>query len=379
MKPLILFDHEIFAIQRFGGITRIFVELMRRLAVRHDIAVAWHRGFHSDGYDVSDFSGRLIGYCAMPESNFTPQALSDGSANCGSLSQFAQSLGKRVDVLHTTYFDPTIPNIVPHRKLAITIHDMIPEIYFKDIPRFESLLKGKAELIQRADLIFVNSMHTHADLKHFFPDLKAEVVLTPWASSLQDVVPALLPSSVESLGRPFLLYVGTRSKYKNFQVLMDAFAQFPELRQRFAVVVFGGTGDFLSPETKFFAKHGLTSTFHYVSGGDDVLKALYCRATALVYTSRYEGFGLPPLEAMENGCPVICCSTSSLPEVVGDDALFFSPDAPSELSQQLNHLVDEPSIMGSLIEAGKLRATRFNWQHTTELTVNAYKKILQFQ
>lgn len=375
MTPLVLFDHEMFALQRFGGITRVFVELMRRLAEREDVAVAWHRGFHVDDYVVDSFSPRLVRYWGMPAAGLVPGALADGELNLVSLRAFGRTLTRPVDLLHSTYFDPRIPDAVPHRKLAITVHDLIPELYFGGIPRFQPLLSDRAQIIARSDLIFVNSAQTQADLQRFFPTAKAKVELTPWASSLGPVIPSELPSAVAALTRPFLLYVGTRSKYKNFQVLLDAFARDRSLRQRFDVVVFGGSGAFLEPEQKFLFEHGLQESFLYLTGGDEVLKALYRSAAALVYTSRYEGFGLPPLEALENGCPVVCCGTSSLPEVVGDCALFFEPDSPAQLATQLGVLATDSAVAARLRLAGPVRASGFSWERTVEATVAAYASV----
>jgi glycosyltransferase involved in cell wall biosynthesis len=190
---------------------------------------------------------------------------------------------------------------------------------------------------------------------------------------MKDVQPAEL---LESCRKPYFLYVGTRSKYKNFQVLLDAFARSTWLKRNARVVCFGGSGPYLQPELDFMAQHGLMDNFSYLSGDDSVLKELYLHAQALVYTSRYEGFGLPPLEAMECGCPVVCCPTSSLPEVVGDAAVLFAPDSPEELAAVLQQVAEDQSQRAVLIAKGRAQAAQFSWERAAEQTLAGYRSLI---
>ncbi len=100
----------------------------------------------------------------------------------------------------------------------------------------------------------------------------------------------------------------------------------------------------------------------YVS--DDELKALFDRATCLIYPSFYEGFGLPPLEAMARGCPVISSNTSALPETCGDAATYCDPTDPADLAHAMRELVDNPAYRDQMVERGRLRASRFRWETT---------------
>jgi glycosyltransferase involved in cell wall biosynthesis len=158
---------------------------------------------------------------------------------------------------------------------------------------------------------------------------------------------------------------------------MRAFAASEWLRIHFKVVCFGGTSDYLEPELAFFREQGMRDRFIYCSGNDAVLKALYEGAVALVYTSRYEGFGLPPLEAMQCGCPVICCPTSSLPEVVGEAAVFFDPDSPEELTNCMRRVIEDKETREELIRKGSCQANRFSWERTADATLEGYRAICQ--
>ena len=111
--------------------------------------------------------------------------------------------------------------------------------------------------------------------------------------------------------------------------------------------------------------------------GDDVLRALYRDAAVFVFPSRYEGFGLPPLEAMAFGTPVVCSDAASLPEVVGDAALIFPAGDVGALADALSLVLGDVSVRGRLALAGPRRAARFTWERTAAGTVAVYREALE--
>ena len=312
----VLYDHQMFALQKFGGITRVFVELARRLSQQPDCSVSWYRGYHTNSYDVSDFQGRLGRYWATERlPAWVDRRWSREQVNAFGLRWFSRTIPGGVDIYHPSYFDPSVLPLVRSRRLAVTVYDMILERLMADLERFRPSLEGKRQIVERADLIFVISESTRRDLIELLGVDHRKTVLVYPASDIGNVPTGALPPELQ--GKPYLLHVGPRSKYKNFTVLQEAFARSERLRRELHVVCLGGP-EFQEPELQFFAEHGLTDRFLRVTGDDAFLKALYQHAVAFVYPSRYEGFGIPPLEAMTVGCPVVCCPTSSLPEVVGD-------------------------------------------------------------
>lgn len=370
----ILYDHQMFTIQRFGGITRIFIELMRELSKEQDCALHWHRGLYIDGYDIADFQKRLKRYWSFEKIPFLQRKRTKEAINKLSFKWFVRLFGRQYDIYHLTYYDYSLIDIAKAKKLALTIQDMIPEKYLVSMSRFHKLIEDRKRLIERADLIFVSSQSTQNDLLNMFQIDAGKVFITYWATRMKEITPMPAPNSV--LKRPYFLYVGTRSKYKNFEILMKAFASDEWLKSNFQVVCFGGTGGFLEPELKFFEQHNMTDKFIYLSGNDGLLKTLYMNAQALVYTSRYEGFGLPPLEAMECKCPVICCQTSSIPEVVGDAAVFFNPDSPEELAQCLHTVIENTTKRSEIIKKGENRGQLFSWKKAAKETLDGYRSIL---
>ncbi len=163
-------------------------------------------------------------------------------------------------------------------------------------------------------------------------------------------------------GRPFLLYVGLREGYKNFHRLLAAYSRSQLLKRDFDLVCFGGGA--LGGEERSRARDlGVpTARLRYVSGGDEALAQLYASAAALVYPSVYEGFGIPPLEAMSVGCPVICSNSSSLPEVVGDAAELFDPLDEDQIRSAMERVVMSEGLRKDLSERGRRRCALFSWQ-----------------
>ncbi len=371
----ILYDHQMFSIQRFGGISRIFIELMRELSANSECSIHWYRGWHKDGYDIQDYRARLGRYWAFPRETFKLQQNWNYDAiNKLTLNAFILTSGKKYDIYHPSYYDASLFSIVKSQKLVITIHDMILEKFLSNLVRFQKFIDAKRYLVERADLIFVNSRNTEKDLVELLNVNPQKIRITHWATRIQDICPAKLPNIC--CDKPYFLYVGTRSKYKNFNMLVQALAADKWLKSNFNVICFGGTSDFTEPELESIEVNNLRQNFIYLTGDDGLLKALYEQAQALVYTSQYEGFGLPPLEAMECQCPVICCPTSSLPEVVGDAAAFFNPDSVEELVACMKMVVEDRDERTLMLEKGLERASLFSWEKASKLTLEGYREII---
>ena len=134
---------------------------------------------------------------------------------------------------------------------------------------------------------------------------------------------------------------------------------------------------FNAEERKLINNLNLTNHIaHRGAVSDGQLAKLYGSSIALVYPSLYEGFGIPPLEAMSCGTVVIASDTSSIPEVVGDAGLLFNPKSTDELVDHLLSLVNYPSQRISLIEHGKKQVQKFNWEETTTKTIKAYRSLI---
>ena len=122
---------------------------------------------------------------------------------------------------------------------------------------------------------------------------------------------------------------------------------------------------------------GIAERVTFVAADDDRLAVLYRSADVFVFPSRYEGFGLPTLEAMASGTPVILPSTSSHPEVGGDAGIYFSPGNSEELAERLAQITQDPTLREELQVRGISRAASFTWQRTAALTAQVYRSVLR--
>jgi glycosyltransferase involved in cell wall biosynthesis len=167
--------------------------------------------------------------------------------------------------------------------------------------------------------------------------------------------------------------VGHRGGYKNFKGMLLAVASRKELRKDFDIIAFGGPA-FNASEIDLIHKAGLRDgSVHQISGGDAILGQLYREASAFVYPSLYEGFGLPLLEAMAHGCPVVSSNTSSMPEVVGQAGEYFSPIDIGEQADAICNVVFDLSRREGLVHLGNEQLNNFSWRKCAEETLDLYK------
>ena len=254
----------------------------------------------------------------------------------------------------------------------LTVFDLVHEKFTGQYSRFDPTSAEKAAAVARADHIICISKNTQRDLVELLavPMEKTSVVYLG-SSALKVNREGTLPRN----DRPFLLYVGVRGGYKNFKRLVAAFASSALLKRDFDLVCFGGGA--LSGEERRHAKElGISEgRLRHVSGGDDVMAQLYATAAAFVYPSVYEGFGIPPLEAMSVGCPVICSNSSSLPEVVGDAAELFDPLDEEQLRNAMERVVTSEGLRQELIARGRRRCAAFSWEGCAQETLSIYRKL----
>jgi glycosyltransferase involved in cell wall biosynthesis len=275
----------------------------------------------------------------------------------------------RFDLAHPTYY-----NLVTGREagdyrcpVVLTVWDMIHERFREELDAVAHV-EEKRRALHGADALVCISESTRADLLERYPALAGRTTVTHLASSID----ASLSHGPEPVpGRPYFLYVGFRAGYKNFDLLLSAFARVAPARPDAALCVVGAP--LTDEERRRVGELGLGDRLELFEHPSDAhLAKLYRSSVALVYPSLYEGFGIPPLEAMACGAPVVASDRSSLPEVVGDAGLLFDPDSADELTDRLYALLDRPAERERLIERGFERARLFSWEKTVRRTLEVY-------
>jgi glycosyltransferase involved in cell wall biosynthesis len=169
------------------------------------------------------------------------------------------------------------------------------------------------------------------------------------------------------------VFVGQRSGYKNFTKLVEAFSNSLHVKNDFKIVVFGG-GKFTPSEIELFNQLGITSNIQKMDGDDQVLSRLLNSSIAFVYPSLYEGFGLPILESMQAGCPVICSNVCSIPEVAGDAAILQSPMDIEAAVAAMQRLREDQDLRIHLVRKGFERIKKFTWEGAAAQTVSVYRR-----
>jgi len=249
------------------------------------------------------------------------------------------------------------------------IHERFPESF----AAWDSTSKEKAAAVKRADHIVCISENTRRDLIELFhvPPDKTSVVYLGFTLTHPVTKTGNKPE------RPYLLYVGSRGGYKNFERLLHAYASTELLQGQFDLLAFGG-GAFNAKEVELISSLGLSvRQIRQVGGSDERLAELYRDAAVFIYPSLYEGFGIPPLEAMSFDCPVACSNSSSIPEVVGDAALLFDPLSVESIGKAVVSLLQDQALRQTLVERGRERIKIFSWQSCAQQTADIYRGLMK--
>lgn len=287
----------------------------------------------------------------------------------------------RVDVFHGTNFRLRACGRLGS---VVTIHDLsaerLPGVAGR---RFgQRLASAKTRVTaQRADRVIVHSRSGATDVAACFGVSAERIAVVPLgvgpefypeSPATRDAVRARLASGREG----FILFCGSLEPRKDVPTLLGAFARLHDARDRYRLVLAGGGGR-ASPEvTGLVAALGLEEAVA-LEGYLEVaeLRALYAAAALFVLPSLYEGFGLPVLEAMACGAPVVAANTSSLPEVVGDAGLLVRPGDPEALAEAMARVLGDPDVAADLRRRGLERAKRFTWEETAARTLAVYRAV----
>ncbi|WP_072761975.1 glycosyltransferase family 1 protein [Rhodanobacter sp. OK091] len=364
----ITYDYQIFSKQRYGGISRYFHEIASIIPSIDGDYVEIFAPLYVNEYIGSSKATAVNGTKFSPN-KFTKLAVKFVNVSVTCLRNRTK---RNTDIFHETYY--SMLDCAPRSaKRVITVYDMIHERFPDLFSRYDVTHRAKRSALQRADHIICISENTRHDLieatnipieKTSVVHLGYSLITNPRSS------PSLVPEA------PYLLYVGARGGYKNFEGLLEAYSR-SNLHAEFSLVCFGG-GSVTSRESSLIHSLGIKpGKVVFLSGCDSLLSSLYVSASAFVYPSKYEGFGIPPLEAMSFGCPVVCSNTSSMPEVVGDAAELFDPHDPEGLREALEQVLSSPDRLRQLAALGHERIKLFSWEKCARETLDAYKHILQ--
>jgi glycosyltransferase involved in cell wall biosynthesis len=362
----IVYDHQVFSLQDAGGASRYHYQLARHLSLLQDISISAALGLNSNVYPfkslrrngntIFSLNTRMrpgIGRYVLNEVITGAWALTSGIWDVYHPSLYRAMPSVRAKALVVTHHDCT--------------HERFPEL-FRDVRR---ILRAKRRLFSSADAIICVSKSSQDDLLQFYSiDSRKTTVVHHGHEPIIGHSDLSLPSA--SLpSRPYLLFVGSRFGYKNFRSFLHAYAD-ARLNQQYDVVAVGG-GEWQQQEEMLLSSLDIAAHVTLIPVVDDsMLAEAYARAALLVYPSRYEGFGFPPLEAMSAGCVTAVARTSSLPEVCGDAAFYFNPLDPSSIASTLTEALNS-NERAAKVQAGFDVTRRFSWTDCANKTLDIYK------
>jgi glycosyltransferase involved in cell wall biosynthesis len=368
----IAFDPQIFSLQPYGGISRYFVETATRLAALPDTEVSVLAFAHLNAYLAAAPQGAVVGRSIT----VLPQSARSTLARVNVALARSWLARHPVDIVHETYYSPRPLSRSGKAKTVVTVLDMIHEKFPSLSAGSNRVMAEKRAAVERADHIVCISENTRRDLIECLgvaPERTSVVLL---GFSLQVSIP-MPPGPPPVLGgSPYVLFVGKRGDYKNFVTLLRAYAASTNLRKDFLLVCFGDE-PFNQAELNAARELGIgPDRLRHFRGNDDQLALFYRHAALFVYPSRYEGFGIPPLEAMSFDCPVVCSNTSSLPEVVGDAARTVDPDDADALRLAMEAVLGEKDLADDLRRRGRRRVAMFSWDECARQTRAVYASLL---
>ena len=363
-----MYDHQIFGWQEYGGISRYLYELALEMNRLPDTQASIVSATYINQYLAQDPTKlTVVGFCVPKIPKFGRVLRILNSWISWPLLKYLKP-----DIVHETYYSRF--SIAPKTsKVIITVHDMIHELFESNFSRLDKTSTAKKAAIERADHVICVSENTRNDLIRLFNTDPKKISVIYHGFSLDKTSMQASPIVFDA---PYILYVGSRFGYKNFERLLQAFAILKTGNSEVLLVCFGG-GAFTRNELLLANDLGLSSgDIIQMAGTDSILANLYTYAQAFVYPSLYEGFGIPPLEAMSCGCPVACSESSSIPEVVGEAGIYFDPLSPQTIADAIESLLENPDLKAKLIKAGFERIKRFSWWQCAVETRDIYDLVL---
>ena len=357
----IYLDNIIFSLQKAGGISVYWFELLGRLLSASNHLVIFEHDSAKDNICRKKLTADLplrqerFSLPFMANRYLPIQAKLDGPA-----------------IFHSSYY-----RISNQRNVAniVTVPDFTYERFRHGLPKFIHVWQKKHAL-RKADGIICISQSTKRDLLYFHPELQnknIQVIYLGAPEAFQVITDeSSIPEEIKrATAAKYILFVGARGGYKNFNVAVEVISQLHDYK---LILVGGGN---LTENEAANLKGKLPGRFQHFQQLDDVaLNILYNRACCLLYPSDYEGFGIPVIEAMNSGCPVVAVATSSIPEVSGRAGLLVEKPTPDRIIEKIK-LLEDATFRAALIDKGLEQANKFSWDRCYQETIEFYQTVFQ--
>ena len=362
----VFFDNQAFGLQQYGGISRYFCELITGINnIGQDnahLSLLWSNNVHLKEYNIP-----ILSY-PFPTRNRL-------LAKSNNIYNIIDSKIGNYDIYHATYFDDFLEQYIGPKPFITTFYDMTYERLshqFVELSNDKYIISQKKKIAKCASHLIAISENTKQDMVEILGIAPERITVIYLGSPLIQAA-YNVDTSISKINYPYLLYVGNRSGYKNFIPFLRSIANVL-MRHQIRLVCAGG-GSFTSEEQIIIQNLCLNELVKHQAINDTILQGLYKGATAFVFPSLYEGFGIPVLEAFSCNCPCIVSNTSSLPEVAGDAALYIDPTDQESMATAVENVILDNEVRKSLVQRGRQQLAHFSWQRTVRETLDLYKKL----
>ncbi len=353
-KINVFYDYQIMLLQKYGGISRYFYELLTYINKTDEA--------HADAFCLGNKNSYFQSYFNKLN-NKRMRGL--GVVN----RFFAKRKMKKYDIVHPTYYNPYVLK-QKHNKIVITVYDMIHELFSDMFSSDDTTVENKKDMIYGADHIIAISESTKRDILKLYPDISPDKITVIYIGS------NMMPNAEQvkiALPEKYILFVGNRGLYKNFNAFFKSVKPVLLNDPEMHLVCLGG-GAFNEEEKALLAE--VSDQVIQRNAYDAELAYAYSKAVCFVFPSLYEGFGIPTLEAFACDCPVVLSNTSSMPEVGGDAVVYFDPYDENDMRDKIEKVISDSELRQNMIAKGREQLKKFSWEKIALETIECYKNVL---
>lgn len=366
----ILLDPQIFDQQTYGGISRYYTEIFSILSKKKEVEVVLPIYSSDNAYIkktdllVKNKSLYLL-YDILAFFKISTRSLRRKNSEKLLTQAFEEN---DYDVFIPTYYNPYFLDKIKDKPYVLTVYDMIHELlpqYFVD-DSFK-VFERKLQLLEKATKIIAVSNNTKKDIVKFYPQIDQDKIVVIYHGSSIKIDPTIkvnLPSN-------YILYVGARANYKNFEFLVKSVTSLLKKDSSLVLIAAGG-GEFNKEEITFIKNSQIENQVIQRHFKEEELGHYYQNAKCFVFPSLYEGFGIPVLESMACGCPIILSKHGSFPEVASDAGIYFDSDSEEDLREKIQMLLSDDNLRKQYAEKGLQHVKKFDWNDAAEQCLQVY-------
>lgn len=370
----ILLDPQTFNEQKFGGISRYYTEMYLEMNKMEGVKVTCPIAY-SDNLHLREASLFRSFKNVLCESFLCPKFMHKKVIKKGKRKNIKNTVKAlkegNFDVFIPTYYTPYFLDHIGGKPFVLTVYDMIHEIFPQYFTKDLFTVKNKKLLMEQATKIIAISESTKQDIIRIYPHIDASKIEVVYLShSIKPTDKATL-----SLPKNYILFVGNRTIYKNFIFFLKSVAPILKANPDLHVVCAGGN-KFNAEELQLIKELDVSAQMIQQNFEDHELATYYTNAKCFVFASAYEGFGIPVLESMACGCPVVLANHSSFPEVAGDAGVYFELDNAEDLKNKVSELVSNEALRAAYAQKGLEQVQKFSWKKTAENCLKVYEKAI---